>query len=67
MEKVKREALLNRFNEIGTIHNRAKADVDLIDEEARKIPFIIVSNSSLLLIDAYYYYVRVFYMSRNVV
>lgn len=46
MKNKKREALANRLNEIGTIHNRAKAQTDLIDEENRTVPFILVSNNN---------------------
>lgn len=44
--KATREALLSRLNEIGTIHNRAKADTNLIDVENRIVPFIIVSRDN---------------------
>ena len=34
------------FNNLGTIHNRAVADISVIDDEKRMIPFIIVSNDN---------------------
>ncbi len=34
------------FNNLGTIHNRATADIGLIDEEKRLIPFILVSKDN---------------------
>jgi len=46
IKKVNRDALLKNIREKGTIHNRAKADTSLIDEEKRMIPFIIVSDDN---------------------
>lgn len=34
------------FQNLGTIHNRAKAQTDLINEETRTIPFILVSDDN---------------------
>jgi hypothetical protein len=34
------------FKNLGTVHNRAKADITLIDEDKRMIPFIIVSDDN---------------------
>lgn len=36
----------NDFKNLGTIQNRAKADLSLIDENSRMIPFIIVSDDN---------------------
>lgn len=36
----------NDFKQLGTIHNRAVAQTDLINEETRTIPFILVSNDN---------------------
>lgn len=36
----------NDFKNLGTIHNRAVAQTDLINEETRTIPFILVSNDN---------------------
>lgn len=46
MQNKKREALQNRLNEIGTIHNRAKAQTELIDTENKIVPFILVSDDN---------------------
>lgn len=46
MSKIERNALLKNIREIGTIHNRAKADTSLIDEEKRMIPFVMVSDDN---------------------
>lgn len=34
------------FNSLGTIQNRAKPDISLINEESRMIPFIVVSDDN---------------------
>lgn len=36
----------NDFKQLGTIHNRAVAETDLIDEENNTIPFILVSEDN---------------------
>lgn len=36
----------NDFQKLGTIHNRAVAQINLINEETRTIPFILVSNDN---------------------
>lgn len=36
----------NDFKNLGTIHNRAVAQTDLIDSSTRTIPFILVSNDN---------------------
>lgn len=38
--------LQTRLKELGTVHNRATADITLIDDEKRMIPFIIVSRDN---------------------
>lgn len=38
--------LQTRFKDLGTVHNRARADVSLIDDTKRMIPFIIVSRDN---------------------
>ena len=35
-----------RFKDLGTVHNRARADLSLIDDTKRLIPFIIVSKDN---------------------
>lgn len=34
------------FNSLGTIQNRAKPDISLVNEESRMIPFIVVSDDN---------------------
>lgn len=34
------------FNSLGTIQNRAKPDISLINEESRMIPFVVVSDDN---------------------
>lgn len=46
MSKAKREALQSHLRDIGTIHQRASIDTDLIDVDNRTIPFIMVSNDN---------------------
>lgn len=36
----------NDFQQLGTVHNRAVAQTDLINEETRTIPFILVSDDN---------------------
>lgn len=36
----------SEFKDLGTVHNRASVQIDLIDEETRTIPFILVSNDN---------------------
>ena len=38
--------LQTRFKDLGTVHNRARADISLIDDTKRMIPFIIVSRDN---------------------
>ena len=45
MKKLNRDNLLLNLRD-KTIHNRAKAETNLIDVEARKVPFIIVSDDN---------------------
>ena len=44
-QKLTRDALLANLRD-KTVHNRAKAQTDLIDVEKRSVPFIIVSNDN---------------------